>query len=173
MVQNATARVRPRSMQFDKSPVAPDTNTRRAASRDTATRPPAAGTRTSSLPLNGAKQYVYTPIRHHRSMLDVERPPKLPVAKPLSYGELYPNPPELIVEKTRPPFDSQAPRVSSTGSPNIANQTSLNITEDANLPCLRSCKRYSHQFPISYHGGLDAPCQAFVVWIGGFTPSSI
>ncbi|KAK4043425.1 Septin-domain-containing protein [Parachaetomium inaequale] len=120
MVQHATARVRPRSMQFEKSPVAPDTNTRRAASRDTATRPPAAGTRTSSLPLNSAKQYVYTPIRHHRSMMDVERPPKLPLAKPLSYGELYPNPPELIVEKTRPPSDTANGIPTNFPSPTMA-----------------------------------------------------
>jgi hypothetical protein len=116
MVQHATAKVRPRSMQFDKSPMAPEPRGRRPASRDASIRPPAPGTRTSSLPLTTPKQYADTPVRYHRSMLEVERPPKLPAAKPLSYGELYPNAPEPPPPDRKALLrmvpDSQAPRVS-------------------------------------------------------------
>lgn len=128
MVYNATAKVRPRSLQFDKSPMAPEPRSRRAASREAAIRPPAPGTRTSSLPLTATRQYTDAPIRYHRSMLEVERPPKLPAAKPLSYGELYPNAPEPPPDRkallSMVP-DSQAPRVPSTGFPNIANQNAF------------------------------------------------
>jgi septin 7 len=125
MVQNATARVRPRSMQFEKSSATPEPRPRRAASRDTGTNRPPPGARTSSLPLSSTKQYTYTPpIRHHRSMLDVERIPKLPLAKPLSYGELYVNTAEPVVDimpPSRTPVDSQPPRAPTTGSRCIAS----------------------------------------------------
>jgi septin 7 len=125
MVQNATARVRPRSMQFEKSSATPEPRPRRAASRDTGTNRPPPGARTSSLPLSSTKQYIYTPpIRHHRSMLDVERIPKLPLAKPLSYGELYVNTAEPVVDimpPSRTPVDSQPPRAPTTGSRCIAS----------------------------------------------------
>jgi len=35
-------------------------------------------------------------IRRYRSMLDVEDAPKLPIAKPLSYEELYPKPADPV-----------------------------------------------------------------------------
>ncbi|KAK4155810.1 Septin-domain-containing protein [Chaetomidium leptoderma] len=112
MVHHATAKVRPRSMQFDRSPIAPEPKGRRAASRDTPTHAPAPGTRTSSLPLtNSRQQYTETPIRHYRSMLNVEPVPKLPLAKPLSYGELYQNDLEPVVARKAPlrrPLDSHA-----------------------------------------------------------------
>ncbi|KAL2189665.1 Septin-domain-containing protein [Thermothelomyces heterothallicus CBS 203.75] len=91
MIQSATARVRPRSMQFDRSSVSSDSRSRHTASRDMGTFSPTPGTRTSSLPSSSSRQYIDAPIRHRRSMLDVELAPNLPVAQPLSDGELYPN----------------------------------------------------------------------------------
>ncbi|KAL2200511.1 Septin-domain-containing protein [Corynascus similis CBS 632.67] len=107
MVQNATARVRPRSLQFDRSPLAPDVKSRRSASRDTGTLSlsPAPGLRTSSLPLTNEKQYIHAPVRHHRSMVDMELAPRLPLAQPLSYGELYPK-----VSEPSPRKDNTIPR---------------------------------------------------------------
>ncbi|KAH6856624.1 Septin-domain-containing protein [Chaetomium sp. MPI-CAGE-AT-0009] len=124
MVQNATARVRPRSMRSENSSAAPDPKHRRAASRDTSMRRPPQATRTSSLPLSSSKQYLYTPpIRHHRSMLDVERVPKLPLAKPLSYDELYPRTAEPVVDMTPPsrtPFDTANGIPTNFPSPTMA-----------------------------------------------------
>jgi septin 7 len=121
LVHQATARVRPRSMQFDASPVVLDPKNRRAASRDGAYRQPPTGARTSSLPSGHTRYYTdtVTPIRHHRSLLHVERAPRLPIAMPLSYGELYPRAPEPVTDQKKPPlrmpFDSQAPHAPDTG----------------------------------------------------------
>lgn len=114
LVQQAATRVRPKSMQFDRA-VTPDNSNRRAASRDRAARHVPPGTRTSSLPTSHTRHYTDIPARPYRSMLHVERPPKLPMAKPLSYGELYPLAPEPVVELRAPStmsFHRQAPRVS-------------------------------------------------------------
>lgn len=53
-----------------------------------------------------------TGIRHYKSMLDVEPAPKLPIAQPLSYEELYPR-----------PMDGNQQRVSHARQP-LASQTS-------------------------------------------------
>ena len=47
------------------------------------------------MPMGENKENVNV-IRHYRSMLDVEGAPKLPMAKPLSYEELYPKPTESM-----------------------------------------------------------------------------
>ncbi|KAK3906278.1 Septin-domain-containing protein [Staphylotrichum tortipilum] len=101
LVQQAATRVRPKSMQFDRA-VTPDNSNHRAASRDRAPHYPPAGTRTSSLPTTHTRHYTDIPTRPYRSMLHVERAPKLPMTKPLSYGELYPLAPEPVVELRAP-----------------------------------------------------------------------
>ncbi len=93
MVHHA-ARSRTKSVQFEKSLLSFDT-TDGASSRDGTTSPLVPGTRTSSLPVGENKENINT-IRHYRSMLDVDGAPKLPLAKPLSYDELYPKPAEPI-----------------------------------------------------------------------------
>lgn len=65
-------------------------------------------------------------VRHYRSLLDVEDAPKLPVAKPLSYAELYPSAPEPVpVRKASlpPQLDSQPPRLPDTGHSIIIKST--------------------------------------------------
>lgn len=59
---------------------------------------------------------VNAAVRHYRSLLDVEAAPKLPMAKPLTYAELYPNAPEIPkpMATLRNPFDRQPPRVSGS-----------------------------------------------------------
>lgn len=121
MVQNATARVRTRSSHLSSGPSTPPDyghNHNRGVSRDTGTRlpPPLTGVRTTSLPLAINKQHSPGTIRHHRSMLEVDRapkPPKLPQAKPLSYGELYPPAPiaEIKNDAKEAPVHSQLPRI--------------------------------------------------------------
>ena len=52
----------------------------------------------------------------------VERAPKLTLATPLSYSELYPKAPEPALDPKPPlrlPLYSQPPLVSGTGCPNI------------------------------------------------------
>ncbi|KAL2159950.1 hypothetical protein VTH06DRAFT_2083 [Thermothelomyces fergusii] len=140
MIQSASARVRPRSRQFDRSSVSSDSRSRRSASRDMATLSPAPGTRTSSLPLSIGRQYIDPPVRHHRSMLDVELAPKLPVTQPLPYGELCRKPLEPLRKKkqagSRPgiSIDSQPPRVPIAGY-----------------------ERYSHHYPFPYQGAPAPP----------------
>jgi hypothetical protein len=91
MFQHATGRVRPKSMQFEKSPLCLDVPPpRRAASRDTGVRPPIPGARTSSLPVAIGKHDPDSTVRYHRSMRSVEDAPRLPQARQLSYGALYP-----------------------------------------------------------------------------------
>lgn len=93
MVHHAT-RARTKSVQFEKSLISLDTADD-TSSREGAISPPIPGTRTSSLPLGENKGNISI-IRHYRSMLDVEGAPKLPMAKPLSYEELYPKPTESM-----------------------------------------------------------------------------
>lgn len=104
MVQHAT-KPRPRSVQFDKNLASLDTASHTASFRekDTAILPP--GMRTSSLPLGRNNETIITGVRHYRSLLDVEDAPKLPMAKPLTYGELYPNAPEIPKAPVKTPFD--------------------------------------------------------------------
>ncbi len=134
LVHQATSRVRPRSIQFDGAPMVPDPKNRRAASRDAGYRPPAPGTRTSSLPSSHSRYYsdVPAPIRHHRSMMHVvERAPKLPMTIPLSYSELYPNGTAPALDprpSSRMPLDSQAPLVPGTGLSSMATQLQFEHT---------------------------------------------
>ncbi|KAK4463732.1 hypothetical protein QBC42DRAFT_173058 [Cladorrhinum samala] len=113
MVHNAT-KGRTKSVQFEKSMVSLDT-TDRSSSRDGASSPPVPGSRTSSLPVSENRDSVNTmaTIRHYRSMLDIEEPPRLPIAKPMSYDELYPKPSDPIpvhkIPLRRPLIDSQGP----------------------------------------------------------------
>ncbi len=90
MVQHAAHKSRNKSVQFEKSHVGFENANAPGPSRDYATLHPMPSTRTSSLPIDH-KENV---IRHYRSMLDVDAP-RLPLAKPLSYDELYPKPQEL------------------------------------------------------------------------------
>ncbi|KAK4103678.1 hypothetical protein N658DRAFT_283990 [Parathielavia hyrcaniae] len=120
MVHHATARVRPRSMQFENRPVSPETRTRRVASQyPAATRDAPArltpGARTSSLPLTISQQ----PPDVLRSMLDVGHAPRIPLAHPLSYGELYPGNPKPVADAKAPLSvapDRQNPRLPSPGA---------------------------------------------------------
>ncbi|KAK4193850.1 Septin-domain-containing protein [Podospora australis] len=116
MVHHAT-KGRTKSVQFDKNVISLDT-TDRSSSRDGAASPPVPGARTSSLPLDYVenKENTSTGIRHYRSMLDIEDPPKLPAAKPLCYDELYPKSVDSMVISHRLPrnplrrlLHSQAP----------------------------------------------------------------
>jgi hypothetical protein len=57
----------------------------------------------------------------------VERAPKLPMAVPLSYSELYPNAPAPALDQMPPspmrtPLDSQAPLGPGTGLSNMATR---------------------------------------------------
>ncbi|CAP70398.1 uncharacterized protein PODANS_3_4770 [Podospora anserina S mat+] len=115
MVHNAT-RSRTKSVQFEKSVISLDTDG--SSSRDGATSPPVPGSRTSSLPLGSeSKENI---IRHYRSMLNIEDPPKLPMAKPLSYGSLYPKPGDSVVvhRHQRIPMRRPHDTISSNGIPN-------------------------------------------------------
>lgn len=79
-----------------------DTPTRRVAFQDEAAiSPRTLGIRTASLPLDN--QAMSTAGRPSRGLMDAENAPKLPRAKPLSYDELYPNPPEPVAPKLPPP----------------------------------------------------------------------
>ncbi|KAK0718333.1 septin [Lasiosphaeria miniovina] len=107
MVHHAT-KARTKSVQFEKSLISLD-GAEGASSRDGASTPPIPGNRTSSLPTSENKENFKNSIRHYRSMLDIEDPPKLPITKPLSYDELYPK----LVDSTaltkfplRRPFDT-------------------------------------------------------------------
>ncbi|KAK3369126.1 Septin-domain-containing protein [Lasiosphaeria ovina] len=107
MVHHAT-KARTKSVQFEKSLISLD-GAEGASSRDGASTPPIPGNRTSSLPTSENKENFNNSIRHHRSMLDIEDPPKLPIAKPLSYDELYPklvDPTALTKFPLRRPFDT-------------------------------------------------------------------
>ncbi|KAK3688566.1 Septin-domain-containing protein [Podospora appendiculata] len=107
MVHHAT-KARTKSVQFEKSLVSLDTADG-ASSRDGAASPPLPGTRISSLPAGENKETGNTTIRHYRSLLDVEDTPRLPMAKPLSYDELYPRPGDLTNThrfSLRRPFDT-------------------------------------------------------------------
>ncbi|KAK4231380.1 Septin-domain-containing protein [Podospora fimiseda] len=103
MVHNAT-KGRTKSVQFEKSMLSLDTNDG-ASSRDGASSPPIPGVRTSSLPMGAeSKENInITAIRHYKSMLDIEEPPRLPIAKPMSYDELYPKPNDPILVHRYPP----------------------------------------------------------------------
>ena len=90
MVQHATHKSRNKSVQFEKGHVGFENANAPEPSRVYATLHAVPSTRTSSLPIDH-KENV---IRHYRSMLDVDAP-RLPLAKPLSYDELYPKPQEL------------------------------------------------------------------------------
>lgn len=96
MVHHAT-RARTKSVQFDSRLLSLDPADG-APSREGVTFPPTPGTRTSSLPASEHKEN-FNSIRPYRSMLDVDSAPKLPLAKPLSYEELYPKPTESLVNK--------------------------------------------------------------------------
>lgn len=100
MVHHAT-KARTKSVQFDKSVISLDASDG-ISSVDGSSTGPVPGTRTSSLPTGENKENINT-IRHYRSMLDVEDPPKLPIAKPMSYEELYPKPIESFVLQRFPP----------------------------------------------------------------------
>ena len=111
MVHHAT-RSRTKSVQFEKSVLSLN-SVDDGSSREGTASPPVPGMRTSSLPPagdNNKENVNVNTIRHHRSMLDVEDPPRLPVAQPLSYDELYPRPDETVtIQKLPPrrPFHSQ------------------------------------------------------------------
>lgn len=113
MVHNAT-KGRTKSVQFEKSMVSLETNDG-SSSRDGASSPPVPGSRTSSLPMGENRDNInnMATIRHYRSMLDIEEPPRLPIAKPMSYDELYPKPGDPIpvhkLPPRRPLVDCQAP----------------------------------------------------------------
>ncbi|KAK4165917.1 Septin-domain-containing protein [Cladorrhinum sp. PSN259] len=102
MVHNAT-KGRTKSVQFEKSMVSLDTNDG-ASSGDGASSPPVPGVRTSSLPMGGdnKENINMATIRHYRSMLDIEEPPRLPIAKPMSYDELYPKPNDPLTVHKHP-----------------------------------------------------------------------
>ncbi|KAM7202858.1 Septin domain containing protein [Rhypophila sp. PSN 637] len=95
MVHHAV-KVRPKSVQFDKSVLNFDNSDGQSSSSA-----PVPGTRKSSWPTGGNKENTI-PIRHFRSMLDVDVPPRLPISKPLSYEELYPRPSDQSVMQKFP-----------------------------------------------------------------------
>lgn len=110
MMHHAT-KTRPRSVQFDKNLAKLETATRTASFRekDIAVLVPgtlALGNRASSLPVGRHNEIIVTEARQYRSLLDVEDAPKLPMAKPLTYGELYPNAPNIVKAPLKTPFDS-------------------------------------------------------------------
>ncbi|KAK3323446.1 Septin-domain-containing protein [Cercophora scortea] len=108
MVHHAN-KARTKSVQFEKSQVSLNDTADGASSRDGAASPPFPGTRTSSLPTGENKETLNTTIRHYRSLLDVEDTPRLPMAKPLSYDELYPRPGDSATSHKHPlrrPFDT-------------------------------------------------------------------
>ncbi|KAK3943853.1 Septin-domain-containing protein [Diplogelasinospora grovesii] len=99
---------RTKSVQLEKSTVNLELGGG-PASREGSATPPIPGTRTSSLSAEFNKENVNNAIRHYRGMLDVEVAPRLPMTKPMSYEELYPNPEDPIaVHKSVPrkAFDS-------------------------------------------------------------------
>lgn len=49
--------------------------------------------RISSIPLQQQENFGSGSLRRFKSMLDVEEPPRLPVTQPMTYEELYPQPP--------------------------------------------------------------------------------
>lgn len=177
MIQSATARVRPRSLQFDRSSVSSDSRSRHLASRDMSTLSPTPGARTSSLPLSSSRQYIDHTVRHHRSMLEVELTPKLPVAQPL----FYPSVSESLRKKGQEELHSggsiysQPPRVPNAGSLSIFFRRQIPFFRAwlANICGLCSFERYSYQYPLPYLGGPSAPSHAIFVWIGPFSPGSI
>ncbi|CAM1511193.1 Fc.00g087060.m01.CDS01 [Cosmosporella sp. VM-42] len=85
-----------------------------SSSKEPATSPPQPTRRTSSLllgqenrdPSASASQSPET-IRHYRSMLDIEEPPKLSPWKPISFDELYASP---IQDAAKPEESDQANR---------------------------------------------------------------
>ena len=80
-----SAKARTRSVQLDKS-VDMATNIADAESARDLSMPPVPSARSSSLP-SGKENNAS--IRHYRSMLDVEGPPKLGPLKPFTCDELY------------------------------------------------------------------------------------
>ncbi|KAK3318462.1 Septin-domain-containing protein [Apodospora peruviana] len=101
MVHHAT-RARTKSVQFEKSVISLEDG---SSSRDGASTPssfPVPGTRISSLSSCDNKENINTTIRQYRSMLIVEDVPKLPIAKPMSYEELYPKPIESFAWQRTP-----------------------------------------------------------------------
>lgn len=88
-------RSRTKSVQFDKVKIASGESVEDSALPPvrpaSVAGPPIPGNRISSLP--GNQQENLGSIRRYKSMLDVEEPPRLPVTQPLTYEELYPQPP--------------------------------------------------------------------------------
>ncbi|KAK3353029.1 Septin-domain-containing protein [Lasiosphaeria hispida] len=139
MVHHAT-KARTKSVQFEKSLISLDTADG-ASSREGASSPPVPGTRTSSLPMGENKENTST-IRHYRSLLDIEDVPKLPVAKPLSYEELYPKPTESMAFHKFPlrkpfatangiPTNLSAPARASPVPPGPSGKASSSESEDS------------------------------------------
>ncbi|KAM7206836.1 Septin domain containing protein [Naviculisporaceae sp. PSN 640] len=99
MVHYAT-KARTKSVQFDKSVLSLDSSDG-MSSFEASSPGPVPGTRTSSLPSGEHKENINT-LRHYRSMLDVDGPPKLPAARPMTYEELYPKPGDALLMRTFP-----------------------------------------------------------------------
>lgn len=119
MVQQAAAKIRPRSMQFEKSPLAQIApQERRTASRDEISRDEpvyhnSPGNRVSSLPITDGKEFAKLAFVQHRR----QEAPRLPLTAPLSYVELYPDGREIELDEAdyklsmMKLFNSQPPRV--------------------------------------------------------------
>jgi septin 7 len=101
MVHHHATRARTKSVQFGKSVMSLDSADTASSRDDAATSPPTPGTRTTSLPLSNKKENV-NPIRHYRSLLDLEDAPRLPHFMPLCYDELYPKPTESMAVHKAP-----------------------------------------------------------------------
>lgn len=95
MVHQHAAKARTKSLQFGKSVMSLDSADTGSSRDEVATSPPTPGARTTSLPLSDKKENV-NPIRHYRSLLDLEDAPTLPHFQPLCYEELYPKPTESM-----------------------------------------------------------------------------
>lgn len=101
MVHHHATRARTKSVQFGKSVMSLDSVDTASTRDEVATSPPTPGTRTTSLILSDKKENV-NPIRHYRSLLDLEDAPRLPHFMPLSYDELYPDPTESMAAHKAP-----------------------------------------------------------------------
>ena len=93
------------------------------------TSPPQPTRRTSSLPLgqenrdpSASPPQLPENIRHYRSMLDIEEPPKLSPWKPMSFDELYASPIQDVAKPEQPDQVSRSKNPLSSSKPGVARK---------------------------------------------------
>jgi len=88
-----------------------------------------------------ASSLLPSTVRHFKSMLDVEEPPKLGPWKPMSYEELYTTPMQNVTNNQRAKQPDKAPRKPSAGK----------VPAQENKPALISQAPLAESLPPAYY----------------------